>query len=51
MESRIAYFKFLYPGAVAGVILAAVFIICVSVPLVLYGQMEKRSVTRRTAEE
>ncbi len=48
MESRIAYFKFLYPGITAGVILAAVAAVCVSVPLVMYGQMEKKSVTRRT---
>ncbi len=31
--------------------LAAVAVVCVSVPLVMYGQMEKRSVTRRTVEE
>lgn len=51
MESRIAYFKFLYPGAAAGGILAAVFAACISVPLVMYRQMEKRSITQRTAVE
>ena len=51
MESRIAYFKFLYPVAVAGSILAAVSVVCVVIPLVMYGRMEKRSMTRRAAEE
>ena len=51
MEHRITYFKFLYPGAAAGGILALIFLACLSVPLILYGHLEKRSLTRRTAEE
>ncbi len=51
MESRIAYFKFIYPGMETGCILAALFAACLSVPLIMYGHLEKRSLTRRTAEE
>lgn len=51
MDSRIAYFKFSYPGTVAGGILSVIFAACVGVPLVMYGRMEKRSVTQRTADE
>lgn len=51
MEHRITYFKFLYPGAAAGGILALIFLACLSVPLIMYGHLEKRSLTRRTAEE
>ena len=51
MESRIAYFKFIYPGMETGCILATLFAACLSVPLIMYGHLEKRSLTRRTAEE
>lgn len=51
MERRIAYFKFIYPGMETGCILAALFAACLSVPLIMYGHLEKRSLTRRTAEE
>ena len=51
MENRIAYFKFLYPGMETGCILAALFAVCICVPLFMYGRMEKRSLTARTAEE
>lgn len=51
MENKIAYFRFLYPGTTMGGILAVIFAVCVSVPLVMYGQMEKRSVTQRIAKE
>lgn len=50
MESRIAYFKFMYPGIAAGGIMAVIFAACISVPLVMYRRMEKRSVVLRAVE-
>lgn len=49
MDSRIAYFKFVWPWIPAAGILAVLLILCVTVPVVMYRKMERDSLTQRIA--
>lgn len=49
MDSRIAYFKFIWPGTEIAVCLCILFLLCILVPFVLYYRMEKESLPQRIA--
>lgn len=47
MDSRIAYFKFIYPWSETGVILLGLLLICIGVPMLVYKYMDRQSLTVR----
>lgn len=47
MKKRIAYFVFTYPAAELAVCIAALFIVCIAVPLVMYKKTVNESVIER----
>ncbi|MDO4168859.1 MAG: ABC transporter permease [Lachnospiraceae bacterium] len=47
MDSKIAYFKFVYPWQVMIVMFVILLLLCIGVPLYWYGRIEKQSLTQR----
>lgn len=51
MDRKIAYFKFIYPLPGILIVAAAVTTVCICVPLMVYRQMNRKSVVERMAVE
>lgn len=49
MDTRISYFKFTWPWPMMIGILAVLFVLCVTVPVILYRKLEKESLPQRIA--
>lgn len=47
MDTKIAYFKYLYSWQTAVLLFGLPAVICVAVPVLIYGHMEKESLTQR----